>query len=196
MNGVGLSKQLVSPMMKRVAAESCYGLIGYGCSGPCMCMNCVQPKEARSFYPFCDLGRNLSLFPFTSFYFLIVGGMLSPSELNLPYVHLYSISDRFFLYDPISSFTYYHVLIFVMCRHFSNFYLFYLLSFICYLLTYFVYWKSTAKKKVCYKCYLSFHFVFLYELVDVRNCVLTFMFRFKLFVLLDKHVIFEECDTK
>ena len=70
--------------------------IGYSCSGPCMCMNCVQPKEAGSSFPFCDLGRCLSLFPFISFYFLVVLGMLSPSEFNLPHVCLYSISDRFF----------------------------------------------------------------------------------------------------
>ena len=80
----------------------------------CMCMNYIQPKKAGSSFPFCDLGRCLSLFPFISFYFLVVLGMLSPLEFNLPHVRLYSIYDRFFLHDPISSFMYRYVLVIAM----------------------------------------------------------------------------------
>ena len=102
----GFVKTVASPKMKRMTVESCHGLIfplflvsfaiKYSCFGPSICMNCVQPKEAGSFFPFCDLGHCLSLFLFIPFYFLVVLGMLSPSDFNLLYVCLYSISDKFF----------------------------------------------------------------------------------------------------
>ena len=58
----GFVKTVVSSMMKTIGAEGCHGLIllfflvsfaiEYGCSSPCMWLNCVQLKEAGSTFPF------------------------------------------------------------------------------------------------------------------------------------------------
>ena len=129
MNGVGSSKQLVSPMMKRVTAGSYHGLIFlfwfllpsgmFALGHACMCMNYIQPKEAESSFPFCDLGRCPSLFPFISFYFLLSWVCyLLQNLIYLMYDYIQFLTVFFcmiqFLFYVSSCFSYCHALLYTL----------------------------------------------------------------------------------